>query len=234
MHLSYHPDLSLPQVTLSTEESLHLTRVLRLKAGDNIKVTDGAGTMAKGLIQSAAKKNAVIQIQEKETQSANPYFLTLAVAPTKSMDKFEFILEKCTELGVKDFIPLFTHHSERRNLNVERCNKIVLSAVKQSRKAWLPEVKTPMKFNEFLNYSSSWKNKLLAHCDEDFSRQVVKNHCTAEPTVLCIGPEGDFSKEEIQLAEKSDFKGVSLGTERLRTETAALFATSVYHTITRL
>ena len=150
MHLSFIENLSVGTVKLSTEESIHASKVLRLKNGDSINLTDGKGSSAVGIITAAAKKNVTIQVDKIHCESKNPYLLELAMAPTKSNDRFELVLEKCTELGIARIHPLLTFHSERRKLNMERSKKIVLSAMKQSQKIWLPEVMEPIKFNDFV------------------------------------------------------------------------------------
>jgi len=233
LHLSFIEKISEGSVKLNTEESLHVSKVLRLKNGDSIKLTDGKGSSAIGVITAAAKKNVTIQINEVHNASENPYLLELAIAPTKSNDRFELVLEKCTELGIARIHPILTYHSERRKLNMERSKKIVLSAMKQSQKTWLPEVMVPIKFNDFVQQDFSGA-RLLAHCNADFTRESIKAISQKKPTLICIGPEGDFSTEEINLALDAGYKSVHMGSERLRTETAAIFATSIYHTVTSL
>ncbi len=233
MHLSYIENLSLGSIKLSTEESLHVSKVLRLKNGDFVNLTNGRGSSAKGIITAAAKKNVTIQVDEIHTENENPYLLELAIAPTKSNDRFELILEKCTELGISKIYPLLTFHSERRKLNMERSKKIVLSAMKQSQKKWLPELMEPIKFNDFIEQSFEG-DRIITHCNADISRESLKAVSRNKPTQICIGPEGDFSSEEIKLAINAQFKSAHMGQERLRTETAALFATSIYHTVTSL
>ncbi|MFK7758228.1 MAG: 16S rRNA (uracil(1498)-N(3))-methyltransferase [Flavobacteriales bacterium] len=233
LHLSFTAKLTEGSVTLSTEESLHVSKVLRLKNGDQLKLTDGKGKSAVGRITAAAKKNVTVQVDIVKTEAENPYLLELAIAPTKSNDRFELVLEKCTELGIARIHPILTYHSERRKLNMERSRKIVLSAMKQSQKTWLPEIMDPCKFSDFLTKPFEG-NRFLAHCNSDFSRASLKTELTERATLICIGPEGDFSSEEIQQALDSGCTSVHLGEERLRTETAALFATSIFHTITTL
>ena len=233
VHLSFIENLSVGTVKLSTEESIHASKVLRLKNGDSINLTDGKGSSAVGIITAAAKKNVTIQVDKIHCESKNPYLLELAMAPTKSNDRFELVLEKCTELGIARIHPLLTFHSERRKLNMERSKKIVLSAMKQSQKIWLPEVMEPIKFNDFVQQDFKG-DRILAHCNADFNRASLKAISQKNPTIICIGPEGDFSAEEISLAIEIGFKSAHMGSERLRTETAALFATSIYHTVTSL
>jgi len=231
MHLAYSENITSNSITLSTEESLHLTRVLRLNIGAKVKVTDGKGSVGVAIVSSTAKKNVILELVEKKTESTNPYALTVAIAPTKSNDRFEWILEKCTELGIYSFEPIICHHSERKKLNLERCRKIILSAMKQSQKCWLPNISEPIKLNQFLSNGFEG-SKLLAHCNKGVKRISITEAITKNRTVICIGPEGDFSESEINLAMNNGFRGIHLGNERLRTETAAIYGTSVFKSLT--
>ena len=146
----------------------------------------------------------------------------MAIAPTKSMDRLEFFLEKATEIGIDEITFLNCFHSERKNIKLERCQRIVTSAVKQSLKTYIPKLNELTRFSDFIRQDFNC-NKLIAHCNEDFERMNFKNLIQAKTDyLLLIGPEGDFSKEEIQFAYENNFQGVSLGNQRLRTETAAL------------
>ena len=210
---------------LTEEESQHFTRVLRGKIGDEIHVTDGKGNLAKGivsLIQSKSVEVDVIEIQENFEQ--RPYKLHIAIAPTKNMDRMEFFLEKATEIGVDEITFLQSFHSERKNINLNRCEKIVQSAVKQSLKAYLPKINDLVKFHDFVKKDHE-ESKCIAHCDPNFDRKDFKEILQDRQNYLIlIGPEGDFSKEEIEWAYQNNFTGISLGNQRLRTETAALNA----------
>ncbi len=221
-------------MVLDTNESLHVSKVLRLHLGDQVQLTDGLGSKAIGTITSGAKKNVTLEVIDISVQNEEcPYKFELAIAPTKNMDRFEMILEKCTELGIKRFHPIISYHSERRKLNLERCNKIILSAMKQSQKSWLPEILEPIKFDDFIKMCSV-KHRFLAHCNVDSKRTSLKDLIENQPTVLCIGPEGDFSNDEISLAENNGFISAHLGKERLRTETAAMFAHSIFQAFNSL
>lgn len=205
------------------DESHHFTKVLRGKVGQEIQITDGNGRMGKGIVSQINSKSVQIDLNELiENHEKRPYKIHIAIAPTKNMERMEFFLEKATEIGIDEISFLKTFHSERKNINLERCHKILLSAVKQSLKAYIPKLNDLVKFNDFVKENHP-ENKLIAHCDENFDRQAFKN--TIQPKesyLILIGPEGDFSKEEIEFAQKNGFTGVSLGNQRLRTETAAL------------
>jgi 16S rRNA (uracil1498-N3)-methyltransferase len=210
---------------LSEEESKHFIKVLRGKIGDEIFVTDGNGNLAKGKVSQINSKSVEVEIFKiLENFEQKPYKLHIAIAPTKNMERTEFFLEKATEIGIDEITFLKTFHSERKNINLERCRKIVQSAVKQSLKAYLPKINDLIKFADFIKQNHS-ENKLTAHCNADFERKEFKKIIQPKTDYLIlIGPEGDFSNDEIELAEQNNFTAISLGSQRLRTETAALNA----------
>lgn len=208
---------------LNEEESQHFSKVLRGKIGQEISVTDGLGKLGKGIVSQINSKSVEIELSEiQENFEKRDYKIHVAIAPTKNMERMEFFLEKSVEIGIDEITFLKTFHSERKNINVERCKKIVLSAVKQSLKAYIPKVNDLTKFSDFMKSKHS-ENKLIAHCDSNFERiEFQKIIQPKTDYLILIGPEGDFSKEEIELAEQNEFLGISLGSQRLRTETAAL------------
>lgn len=210
---------------LSEEESKHFIKVLRGKIGEEIFVTDGNGNLAKGKVSQINSKSVEVEIFEiRKNFEQKPYKLHIAIAPTKNMERTEFFLEKSTEIGIDEITFLKTFHSERKNINIERCQKIVQSAAKQSLKAYLPKINDLVKFPDFIQQNHS-ENKLIAHCDSNFERTGFQKLIQPKKDYLIlIGPEGDFSKEEIELAKQNHFTGISLGNQRLRTETAALNA----------
>lgn len=210
---------------LTEDEARHFTKVLRGKPGDEILITDGNGTLGKGKVAEIQGKNVVVELEDvKEEFEKKPYSLHIAIAPTKSMDRMGFFLEKAVEIGIDEITFLKTFHSERKNINLSRCQKIIESAVKQSLKAYIPKLNDFVKLPEFLKKDFA-EEKLIAHCDSDFNREAYKSILQPnQDYLILIGPEGDFSKEEIKLAEASGFKGISLGEQRFRTETAALAA----------
>lgn len=210
---------------ISGDESHHFTKVLRGKVGQEIQITDGKGKMGKGIVSQINSKSVEIDLNEIiENHEKRPYKIHVAIAPTKSMERMEFFMEKATEIGIDEITFLKTFHSERKNINLDRCRKILVSAVKQSLKAYVPQLNDLVKFNDFVKENHS-ENKLIAHCDEDSTRVNFKEFIQPQKDYLIlIGPEGDFSKEEIEFAQENGFTGISLGNQRLRTETAALNA----------
>lgn len=209
---------------LTEEESKHFSKVLRGKTGQSIYVIDGKGKFAKGKVIEINSKSVGVKVEQwLETEQRN-YKIHIAIAPTKSMDRIEFFLEKATEIGVDEITFLNCYHSERKNIKLERCQRIVRSAVKQSLKAHIPKLNDLTRFSDFIKQDFDC-DKSIAHCNEDFERIAIKNHIESKKDYLIlIGPEGDFSKEEIEVAMQNGFLGISLGEQRLRTETAALNA----------
>lgn len=211
------------EVIPDREEAYHLIKVMRLSKGSRILLTDGTGNLYEGLIINAEVNRCVVGLQTiKEEFGKRNFNLHIAVAPTKNMARFEWFLEKATEIGIDEITPLICEHSERVQLRADRLQKIILSAAKQSVKTYLPVIHEPIKFPEFVsrNFLGS---KFVAYMEE---RQPVhlKNAYQHGDCIILIGPEGDFSKKEIELALKQEFQPISLGPARLRTETAALVA----------
>ena len=215
------------EIILSAEESKHATKVLRKKEGDILNFTDGKGAFYKAEIIVADSRKCrlkVVSTEQKEKQ--HNYHLHIAIAPTKNMDRFEWFLEKATEIGIDEITPIICSHSERKVIKTERCNRILLSAMKQSLKFYLPKLNEAVSFNDFIKQDFNG-TKYIAHC-EDGEKKDLRIVNKTEKTIILIGPEGDFSPKEIELAEQNQFKAVSLGTSRLRTETAGIVAA---HTI---
>ena len=216
---------------LGEEESAHCVRVLRHREGDNVCVIDGVGTMYECVLSQASPKAAVARIEKANPGwGSHPYRLEMAVCPTKNIDRYEWFVEKATEVGADRFVPVIGEHSERKVLKTERLRRIVLSAAKQSLKAAVPEIAEPLTVKEFIaSVADSSALKMIACCFEDESHprtsvmQALSGTDRREYIVL-IGPEGDFSREEVRLATEAGFIPVHLGESRLRTETAALAA----------
>lgn len=222
---------------LDAEESGHCIRVLRHRAGDEVTVVDGLGTMMRCRLTDDSPKGAAAQVLESiEGWGGHPYSLNMAVCPTKNNDRFEWFVEKAVELGVDVVSPVIGERSERRVFKPERSRKIALSAMKQSLKAQLPRVEEPVSVREFILAASSkpLDLKLICYCFEgELPRQSIQEVLQGVPEGACItaliGPEGDFSPEEAALAIDNGFIPVHLGPSRLRTETAAVTAvTAVY------
>jgi 16S rRNA (uracil1498-N3)-methyltransferase len=230
MHLFFTPDISKNKYILSAEESKHCVRVLRLKKGDAVYLTDGKGNLFRGILSDDNIRGCTIQIVSVQNEYGKKnYHLHIAIAPAKNIDRFEWFLEKATEIGINEITPLICEHSERRTVNPERLNKILVSAMKQSLKAYLPELRQPVKFSDFIKEDID-SQKLIAFYDE--KNLLMKYRYSKEnDVVVLIGPEGDFSKEEISMAREAGFVSVNLGNSRLRTETAGVVAC---HTINLL
>ena len=215
------------EIILSAEESKHATRVLRKKEGDILNFTDGKGNFYKAEITLADNRKCrlkIVSTEEKEKQ--HNYHLHIAIAPTKNMDRFEWFLEKATEIGIDEITPIICSRSERKIIKKERGSRILLSAMKQSLKYHLPKLNEAVSLTNFLERNFDGK-KYIAHC-ENGEKKDLKTINKTEKTIILIGPEGDFSTKEIELALENKFKAVNLAKTRLRTETAAIIAV---HTI---
>lgn len=215
---------------LPESESQHAIRVLRKTAGDIIEVVDGKGFRYQCRIVSPHPKHTVIDIEKRqEIKPSWSNFLTIAVAPTKNIDRMEWLVEKLTEIGINRIIPLRCRHSERKELKRERLEKIAISAMKQSLKATLPIIDEMIDFKHFVTTDIS-SQKFIAYCDDYIERKTLTDvYHHNEDTTILIGPEGDFSPEEVSLAFDNGFCPVTLGKNRLRTETAALVACDTCH-----
>lgn len=228
MQLFYHPDIEPLSVlvTFPKEESRHLIRVLRKKRGDQIHITDGKGNLYWAEIIDDNDKKCEVQVLKSDRKpDSKEYRLHVAIAPTKSNDRFEWFLEKATEIGIDEISPIICEHSERKKINLERCEKVLLTAMKQSLKLSLPKINPLQRFNDLIQDSSE-DAKIIAHCaDED--KQSLQELITDQSNILVlIGPEGDFSPHEIQEAADAGFKSLDLGKSRLRTETAGIVVCS--------
>ncbi len=230
MELFYAYEVSGRFCRLDAEESSHCVRVLRHRAGDEIDMIDGLGTLYHCRLTLADPKGAEAEILDKqEGFASHPYHLTLGCCPTKNNDRFEWFVEKATELGVDRIVPLIGEHSERKVYKTERAARIALAATKQSLKARIPEIAEPQSVRSFIAASPQNSLRLIAYCFDDPSvprrsiLDVLKEKQGYDITVL-IGPEGDFSPEEARLALAQGYIPVHLGPSRLRTETAAVTA----------
>jgi 16S rRNA (uracil1498-N3)-methyltransferase len=227
MQLFYNPDINktTTQITFDKTESRHIVRVLRKKEDDILNITNGKGFLFDAKITIASDKKCIaIIINAKEKQKPWHYYLHIAIAPTKNNDRFEWFLEKATEIGIDEITPIICNNSERRIVKLERFEKIVQSAMKQSLKFTLPKLNQPVKFNEFIN--QKFEGEIyIAHCEEGENKNLLKEVVSpSEKTTILIGPEGDFSSLEIEKALAKKFIPISLGESRLRTETAGLVA----------
>ncbi len=210
------------------EEGRHLLTVLRKKTGDLLQLTDGQGFIYEAELADAGKRHVLARIISKtETPKLRPARLHIGIAPTKQMERLEWFLEKATEIGVDEITPLLCQRSERDSIRLDRLEKILVSAMKQSLRTWLPKLNPPTRFQDFAEKTSE-AQKRLAWCSEEPLPHLKTTLSPLQDAVIAIGPEGDFSPEEVQIALANGFQGVSLGQARLRTETAGLMAVGVF------
>lgn len=226
MQLFYNPDISEndKQIVFPRDESKHIAKVLRKKEGDILKVTNGEGFLFSAEIIQADINQCVAKVLQVEKEAEAAYSLHMAVAPTKMNDRYEWFLEKATEIGVDEITPVICDHSERKHVKLNRFERVLQSAMKQSLHLSFPNLHEPLSFSEFIKAEVQGQ-KFIAHCEEGKPRKPLKDQLKpGEKVTILIGPEGDFSSEEIELALKHGWQPVSLGNSRLRTETAAIVA----------
>jgi 16S rRNA (uracil1498-N3)-methyltransferase len=215
--------------TLTAEESWHCAKVLRCKTGENIHLIDGKGNYYGGLLISVNEKKCEAEITDgPRTQAQRSYYLHLAVAPTKNIDRIEWMLEKAVEIGVDELTFLRCKNSERTVIKLDRIQKIAESAVKQSLQARIPKINELVNFKDFVTNQNA-DVRLIAHCSEEDNKKSIKHiDFKGKKILVLIGPEGDFSPEEIDKAKAVGFAELSLGDNRLRTETAGLFVCNAF------
>ena len=250
MNLFYAPDIA-QTLTLPEEESQHCAKVLRMKAGDHIHIIDGVGGLYEAQITEAHPKRTQVEILNIQTEyGRRPFRLHLAVAPTKNIDRFEWFVEKATEIGFDELTPLCCRYSERKVIKPERIEKILVSAAKQSLKAYVPRLNPMTTFKEFISKYASEETEcspklgelpeaegcvnssfltphsslFIAHCYDQPKQHLLHACPPASDVVVMVGPEGDFSEEEVELALRNSFQAITLGESRLRTETAGVVA----------
>lgn len=230
----YAPDI-LETKTLPESDSGHCIRVLRMTSGDRVEVVDGKGMRYVCVIVTPNPKHTVVEIESAE--KLDPYWpqnLTLAVAPTKMMDRMEWMVEKLTELGVNRIIPLLCSRSERKEIKTERLVKIAVAAMKQSLQATLPQIDAMTRFDDVARGFGGFE-RFIAYCDESLPRvELCRSYIPRRDSIIMIGPEGDFAPSEISDALQCGWQPVSLGENRLRTETAALAALQTCHVVDEL
>ncbi len=225
MHLFYTPDINSNTYTLSEEESNHCNKVLRLKQGDKVHLIDGVGGLYIAEIAEATKKAVLLSVLEKQSEfGKRNHYLHIAIAPTKNIDRLEWFLEKATEIGIDEVTPIICDRSERKIVKEERLEKVVISAVKQSLTAYHPKINTSISFKDFIKQNDA-DYKLIAHCIDEGERKTIQEFINPyQKYLVLIGPEGDFTPKEVELALQNGYKPVTLGNTRLRTETAGLAA----------
>ncbi|MFT5752171.1 MAG: 16S rRNA (uracil1498-N3)-methyltransferase [Flavobacteriales bacterium] len=227
MQLFYSAEIGIdnPTYTFSREESKHIIRVLRKKEEDVVHITDGRGYLYTCTIISANPNKCTVQITDSLFHEPMPYKLHMAVAPTKNNDRFEWFLEKATEIGITEITPLLCDHSERKNIKEERLSKIVQSAMKQSLQMHLPKLHPLTTYASFISQlEEKTATKYIAHCEDGVKISLQQSLSLHNEVVILIGPEGDFSEKEILIALENKYIALTLGKNRLRTETAALTA----------
>ncbi len=224
MQLFYNPDINLETTVFSFDknESRHIIKVLRKKEKDHLFITNGRDYLFNAEITIGNEKKCVIQIVSAELQPKPwTYHLHIAIAPTKMNDRYEWFLEKATEIGIDKITPLICDNSERKKINMDRYHKVIISAMKQSLKFRLPVLNEPIKFTEFIKKDIEG-NKFIPHCEETDKQRLKPESLTHNNITVLIGPEGDFSGKEINAALQHKFIPLSLGKSRLRTETAGI------------
>lgn len=221
MQLFYCPDITKGDYFLHTEESRHAIKVLRKKEGDILSVVDGIGGLYTVTITEASHKKCSFSVVE-HLENYNPisYRLHIAIAPTKNNDRLEWFLEKATEIGITEITPIICEHSERKIIKPDRLEKVLISAMKQSGQATLPKLNPLCKLQDLTDNNSSVK--YIAHCESENQAHLKQAYETGQPSLIIIGPEGDFSLSEIDFALKQGYQPISLGNNRLRTETAGI------------
>lgn len=223
MILFYTDEIDGHLAKLDEVQARHCVQVLRRKEGDAITFVDGKGGYYEGIIQEVGKKKCIIQILKTHLDYNKPIFkLHIAIAPTKNINRLEWFLEKATEIGITEITPIICQHSERRKLRTDRLQKILIAAMKQSLKAYLPQLNEPISLKQFVQLPRKQTLKYIAQGAENVA--LKDNYQPKNDVLIMIGPEGDFSKEELTAAYENDFQGVNLGNNRLRTETAGIVA----------
>jgi len=224
----YEPNIK-ETLCLGEEESQHCVQVLRASVGDRVQITDGCGMLYEAEIVNPHRKHCEVKIiSEQKPEPLHKGWVHIAIAPTKNIDRLEWMIEKCTEMGVDEITPILCRYSERKTVNNERLQRIMVAAAKQSLKVTYPLVHGLTRFEDLINADTA-TDKLIAHCEGGYEanedKWALKNRLTRGNSVtILIGPEGDFSVEEIELAKAKGYLPISLGKARLRTETAGLVA----------
>lgn len=227
MQIFYNSDINSSSFFLTKQESKHCIKVLRLKIGDQINIVDGKGGFYTAKIANENPNKCQVEITGKtENYKKAKTELSIAIAPTKNIARTEWFVEKATEIGIFQILPFTSFHSERRNLKAERLEKIAISAMKQSQKAYLPKISELQTFEQIIKTQFEGQ-KFISYCKaQNHLKNIIQ---PKQHTLLLIGPEGGFSDQEIELAKINGFQTISLGENRLRTETAAVVATTIFN-----
>ncbi len=231
MQLYYHPDLSIDTFDLTEEESVHL-KVLRLQIDEQISITDGRGTLAIVAIEQNKRKQWTVRVLKREYTNVTRHSMELAISPLKNNERIEWLLEKATEMGITAFTILPCTRSERKTVNEERLRKVMISAAKQSQHFHFPELRVVKTFSDYITEKTE-AEKCIAFCGEK-TIPIHDSISVGKPLRILIGPEGDFTDEEVELAVQQGYQSVSLGESRLRSETAGLYAVAAFKFLNRL
>ena len=220
-------DASKKEIVLDEDASKHIVQVLRMKEGEQLNLTDGKGNLITVGITNAHKKHCTVEVRASSYEPQPARHITIAVSLLKNTNRFEWFLEKATEIGVSEIIPLICERTEKEKFRYDRMKGICISAMLQSQQCWLPVLHSPQEFKQVIERSNQ-QQKFIAHCDEGNKQPISDLHIGKFANCLiCIGPEGDFTKEEIELALQNNFIPVSLGETRLRSETAGVVAAAL-------
>lgn len=224
----FSPDI-LTNPQLPEIESYHCVKVLRMRSGDSLTITDGKGHFYQCKLIDANTKHSTVSIISKiDIVQTRDYLLHIAFAPTKQMDRNEWFVEKATEIGIDRFIPIISSFSERKEIKIEKLSKTAVSAMKQSQQSFLPIIDKKVGFSDFIKLPFNGR-KLIAHCHKSAKLPLSQIYKKGENVLILIGPEGDFSEDEVESAVNNGFEPISLGDSRLRSETASLVATHTIH-----
>lgn len=225
MELFYAPDISGITYLMNEEESRHCTKVLRIKKGDHLNLTDGKGGLYEAELVSLEGKHCLLNILHSEFDFGKKnYHLHVAISPLKNPDRLEWFVEKAVEIGVDEITPVISDHSERKQINFERIQRIAVAAMKQSNKAFLPRINNLCSFSNLIQLAEVGQLKLIAHCNPGKKKMIPEVLKQYSKIAILIGPEGDFSEEEVEKASNFSWQAISLGNSRLRSETAGIVA----------
>lgn len=232
MHTFYTQVINQNKALLDNEEAHHLVQVLRLKVGEEVVIIDGNGNEYLGLIEVAHKKEAIVAVKNILRSNVNRPYCSIAICPTKNIDRLEYFIEKSTEIGIDEIFLLLAQRSERKIVNIDRLKKVVLSATKQSGQLFLPKLNELVSFKDFMSrkLDDLFAFKGIGHCIEQNERYSLDRYYKkGDKALFLVGPEGDFTQEEVDLAMTKHFKPISLGNSRLRVETAGLVACTQFN-----
>lgn len=222
----YFPALSQPDLTLDEDSSKHIVQVLRMQKGEEILLTDGMGKKCTGVITDDNRKRCGVKLISEEKLEPVKAKLCIAISPTKTAARFEWFLEKVTEIGIREIIPLVCDRTEKNKFRTDRWRNILVSAMLQSQQCWLPELSEPVEFKKLIT-TTHYPQKFIAHCLEEKKQTLSSLLQAGNDKLVLIGPEGDFSEKEIAMALQEGFAPVTLGNTRLRTETAGIVAATL-------